>query len=230
MFIVLEGLDGAGKSTQIALLREYFADRGVESAYIHFPRFDAPVYGELIARFLRGEFGGVDRVDPYLVALLFAGDRAEAAPQIRQWLAEGKVVLLDRYVHSNIGYQCAKLPAGEERRRLARWILDLEFGHNAIPRPDLSLFLDVPFSFTERKLTAAREGDDRSYLQGADDIHESSLALQRAVREVYLDTATFDPTLRVVDCSDARGGMDTPQGIFAKICDSLNPLFSAHAK
>ena len=230
MFIVLEGLDGAGKSTQIALLREYFSGRGIESAYIHFPRFDAPVYGELIARFLRGEFGGADRVDPYLVALLFAGDRAGAAPQIRQWLAEGKVVLLDRYVHSNIGYQCAKLPAGEERRRLARWILDLEFGHNAIPRPDLSLFLDVPFSFTERKLTAAREGDDRSYLQGADDIHESSLALQRAVREVYLDTATFDPTLRVVDCSDACGGMDTPQGIFAKICDSLNPLFSAHAK
>ena len=95
MFIVLEGLDGAGKSTQIALLREYFAGRGIESAYIHFPRFDAPVYGELIARFLRGEFGGADRVDPYLVALLFAGDRAEAAPQIRQWLAEGKVVLLD---------------------------------------------------------------------------------------------------------------------------------------
>lgn len=230
MFIVLEGLDGAGKSTQIALLRERFARRGIESAYIHFPRFDAPVYGQLIARFLRGEFGGVGQVDPYLVALLFAGDRAEAAAQIRQWLAEGKAVVLDRYVYSNVGYQCAKLPAGEERRRLARWILDLEFGHNAIPRPDLSLFLDVPFSFTERKLTAAREGADRSYLQGAEDIHEASLALQRAVREVYLDTAAFDPTLRVVDCSDARGGMDTPQGIFAKICDSLNPLFPADAK
>lgn len=230
MFIVLEGLDGAGKSTQIALLRERLARRGVESAYIHFPRFDAPVYGELIARFLRGEFGGVDRVDPYLVALLFAGDRAEAAAQIRQWLAEGKAVILDRYVYSNVGYQCAKLPAGEERRRLARWILDLEFGHNAVPRPDLSLFLDVPFAFTERKLTSVREGDDRSYLQGSEDIHESSLALQRAVREVYLDAAALDATLRVVDCSDARGEMDTPQGIFAKICDALNPLFPDDAK
>lgn len=89
MFIVLEGLDGAGKSTQVRLLRRLLAERGVESEYVHFPRFDAPVYGELIARFLRGEFGGVGQVDPYLVALLFAGDRADFAPQIRQWLAGG---------------------------------------------------------------------------------------------------------------------------------------------
>ncbi|MDE6507152.1 MAG: dTMP kinase [Alistipes sp.] len=230
MFIVLEGLDGAGKSTQIALLRDFFARQGIESAYIHFPRFDAPVYGELIARFLRGELGGVGQVDPYLVALLFAGDRAEAAPQIREWIAQGKAVIFDRYVYSNVGYQCAKLPAGEERRRLARWILDLEFRHNALPKPDLSLFLDVPFSFTERKLSAAREGDDRSYLQGADDIHEASLALQRSVRDVYLDVAVSDPALQVVDCSDACGGMAAPEVVFARICDLLNPLFASDAK
>ncbi|MFR6353132.1 MAG: thymidylate kinase, partial [Alistipes finegoldii] len=198
MFIVLEGLDGAGKSTQIRMLRQLFADRGVESEYVHFPRFDSPVYGQLIARFLRGEFGGVQEVDPYLVALIFAGDRADAAPQIRQWLAEGKAVVLDRYVYSNVGFQCAKLPAGEERDRLADWIVNLEFGHNALPRPDLSLFLDVPFAFTERKLSEVREGDDRDYLQGGQDIHEASLQLQQDVRSVYLASAAKDPSLRVV--------------------------------
>lgn len=217
MFIVLEGLDGAGKSTQIRKLQELFAQRGLQSEYVHFPRFDAPVYGELIARFLRGEFGGVDAVDPYLVALIFAGDRAEAGPQIRQWLSQGKAVILDRYVYSNVGFQCAKLPTPEQRDRLAKWILDLEFGHNNLPHPDLSLFLDVPFAFTERKLSEAREGDDRDYLQGASDIHEASLTLQQNVRRVYLDAASNDLTLKVVDCSDASGAMDTPQGIFAKI-------------
>ena len=229
MFIVLEGLDGAGKSTQIRMLRQLFADRGVESEYVHFPRFDSPVYGQLIARFLRGEFGGVQEVDPYLVALIFAGDRADAAPQIRQWLAEGKAVVLDRYVYSNVGFQCAKLPAGEERNRLADWIVNLEFGHNALPRPDLSLFLDVPFAFTERKLSEVREGDDRDYLQGGQDIHEASLQLQQDVRSVYLASAAKDPSLRVVDCSDASGAMESPEGIFAKIRAELIPILGADA-
>ena len=227
MFIVLEGLDGAGKSTQIRMLRQLFADRGVESEYVHFPRFDSPVYGQLIARFLRGEFGGVQEVDPYLVALIFAGDRADAAPQIREWLAQGKAVILDRYVYSNVGFQCAKLPAGEERDRLADWIVNLEFGHNALPRPDLSLFLDVPFAFTERKLSEVREGDDRDYLQGGQDIHEASLQLQQDVRSVYLASAAKDPSLRVVDCSDASGAMESPEGIFAKIRAELIPILGA---
>ena len=196
---------------------------------MHFPRFDSPVYGQLIARFLRGEFGGVQEVDPYLVALIFAGDRADAAPQIRQWLAEGKAVVLDRYVYSNVGFQCAKLPAGEERDRLADWIVNLEFGHNALPRPDLSLFLDVPFAFTERKLSEAREGDDRDYLQGGQDIHEASLQLQQDVRSVYLASAAKDPSLRVVDCSDASGAMESPEGIFAKIRAELIPILGADA-
>ena len=227
--IALMGKNGAGKSTQIRMLRQLFADRGVESEYVHFPRFDSPVYGQLIARFLRGEFGGVQEVDPYLVALIFAGDRADAAPQIRQWLAEGKAVVLDRYVYSNVGFQCAKLPAGEERDRLADWIVNLEFGHNALPRPDLSLFLDVPFAFTERKLSEAREGDDRDYLQGGQDIHEASLQLQQDVRSVYLASAAKDSSLRVVDCSDASGAMESPEGIFAKIRAELIPILGADA-
>ena len=96
MFIVLEGLDGAGKSPQVRMLRQLLSERGVKSEFVHFPRFDAPVYGELIARFLRGEFGGVNEVDPYLVALLFAGDRAAAASQIRAWIAAGKAEILAR--------------------------------------------------------------------------------------------------------------------------------------
>lgn len=224
MLIVLEGLDGAGKSTQIKRLTRFFEERGRECAYLHFPRFDAPVYGELIARFLRGEFGAASEVDPYLVALIYAGDRADAAMLIRRWLDEGKVVILDRYVYSNIGYQCAKLEAGEERDRLMRWILELEYGYNRIPKPDLSLFLDVPFSFTERKLREQREGADRDYLQGGQDIHEASLTLQQRVREVYLACAREDRELRVVDCSSAEGTMDSPDGIFRRIEELLNPL------
>ena len=226
MFIVLEGLDGAGKSTQIKLLRELFASRGIESEYVHFPRFDSPVFGELIARFLRGELGSVESVDPYIVPLLFAGDRADMAPQIRAWQAEGKVVIVDRYVYSNIGYQCAKLATEEQRAKLKQWILDTEYGYYNIPRPDLSLFLDVPFSFTAKSLTEQRSGDDRAYLNGEKDIHESSLDLQQMVRNVYLEAAKSDDALQVINCSNAEGGMDTPQGIFARIAEVVTPLLN----
>lgn len=226
MFIVLEGLDGAGKSTQIRKLRELLTARGIESEYVHFPRFDAPVFGELIARFLRGELGSVESVDPYIVALLFAGDRADMAPQIRAWQAEGKVVIVDRYVYSNIGYQCAKLTTEQERMRLKEWILDTEYSYYNIPRPDISLFLDVPFAFTAKSLTEQREGDDRAYLKGEKDIHESSLDLQQMVRSVYLEASKSDEALRVIDCSNAEGGMDTPEGIFARIEEVVAPLLN----
>lgn len=224
MFIVLEGLDGAGKSTQIAKLRDMFDAMGVESEYLHFPRFDAPVYGDLIARFLRGDLGTVEGVNPYLVALLYAGDRADAAAQIRSWQAEGKVVIVDRYVYSNIGYQCAKIADGEARKMLREWILHTEYEEFDIPRPDLSLFLDVPFAFTERKLTETREGDDRNYLQGGKDIHEASLDLQRRVREVYLEAADVYDDLKVVDCSTDEGTMASPEDIYRRIMNFVEPL------
>lgn len=224
MFIVLEGLDGAGKSTQIAKLRELFYSRGIESEYLHFPRFDAPVYGELIARFLRGDLGTVDAVNPYLVALLYAGDRADAAATIRRWIGEGKVVIVDRYVYSNIGYQCAKIADTEERIRLREWILKTEFEEFAIPRPDLSLFLDVPFEFTAKKLTETREGDDRAYLNGSKDIHEASLDLQRRVREVYIDAAQQGNDIEVVDCSTEEGAMASPEVIFERIMHYVERL------
>lgn len=224
MFIVLEGLDGAGKSTQIKLLREMIEASGRECEYLHFPRFDAPVYGDMIARFLRGEFGSVEQVNPYLVALLYAGDRADAAATIRRWMEEGKCVIVDRYVYSNVGYQCAKVEDAAERERLKEWILGTEYEEFGIPRPTLSLFLDVPFGFTEAKLTSQREGEDREYLGGAQDIHEKSLELQRRVREVYLEAARREEDFEVVDCSTAQGEMAAPEEIFARIREFVKPL------
>lgn len=226
--VVLEGLDGAGKSTQIQCLQQLLAARSIPYEYLHFPRFDAPIYGELIARFLRGELGAVDAVDPYVVALLYAGDRAQAAPMIRRWLDEGKFVILDRYVYSNVGYQCAKIEDPKSRRQLRDWIVHLEYNQHHIPVPDISLFLDVPFGFTQRKLEEVRQGDDRDYLQGKQDIHEASLTLQQRVREVYLAQTADDSRFRVIDCADTQGTMLAPEEIFQRIHHELCGLYPQH--
>lgn len=217
MLVVLEGLDGAGKSTQVRKLRKYLESVCDGLEYIHFPRYDAPVYGDLISRFLRGDFGSNDTVHPQLVALLFAEDRHGAAPVIREHLEQGKTVLLDRYVYSNIAYQCAKLEDGDKAEELRKWIFNTEYGDFGLPVPDLNIFLDVPIGFIENNLTAQREGADRGYLSGAQDIHEADIEFQKRVKAVYKKQAAIDDRFITVDCSDEYGATLTPDEIFAKI-------------
>jgi dTMP kinase len=222
--LVIEGLDGSGKSTQIKLLRDFFLNQGFTCEYLHFPRTDSPYFGELIARFLRGEFGSINDVDPYLVAMLYAGDRMDASKMITGWLNKGNIVILDRYTYSNIAYQCAKIPDVKKQNELMNWILKLEFEHFGIPKPDLNIFLDVPFAFTETKLTTKRGGEDRNYLNGGNDIHESSLAFQKKVRDMYLSVAEKESRLAVVNCNNKDGGILFPKEIFEKIINIIRSV------
>ena len=217
MLVVLEGLDGAGKSTQVKKLRTYLESLYGSLEYVHFPRYDAPVYGELISRFLRGDFGSNESVHPQLVALLFAEDRHGAAPAMKETLEKGGVILLDRYVYSNIAYQCAKLKNDQEAEALRDWIFNTEYGDFALPKPDLNIFLDVPISFVESKLKADRAGDDRDYLAGGQDIHEDDIEFQKKVRAIYQRQCELDPKFIRIDCSDEYGMMLPPGAIFEKV-------------
>jgi dTMP kinase len=221
-FLVVEGVDGSGKSTQIKLITDQLEEKGIPYRYVHFPRTDSPVYGEMIARFLRGDFGNLNSVDPYLVALLYAGDRMDAATTIREWLSQGYFILLDRYVYSNIAFQCAKLQEREQQEKLRDWILGLEYGYNKIPRPDMNILLDVPFTFTRNKLSGARTGSEREYLHGRRDIHEDDLDFQKRVREIYLWQAQTCNDLKIINCTDDKGGMHHPSVIFSRILHETN--------
>ena len=217
MLVVLEGLDGAGKSTQVKRLRAYLEKMCPELEYVHFPRYDAPVYGDLISRFLRGDFGSNETVHPQLVALLFAEDRHGAAPQMKATLARGGSVLLDRYVYSNIAYQCAKLSDPTERENLRKWILTTEYSDFGLPKPDLNIFLDVPIAFVESRLESARTGSDREYLHGSQDIHEADIEFQKQVQAIYRRQVDLDPNFIRIDCSDEAREMLPPDRIFEKV-------------
>ncbi len=226
MLIVLEGLDGAGKSTQIKYLQKYYTERGKEVKYLHFPRFDSPVFGGMIAKFLRGDFGDIDSVHPMTVALLYAGDRGDAAPLMNEWLKNNQyVVILDRYIYSNIAFQCAKISDDSEREDLRNWIFDTEYNYFKIPVPDLNLFLDVPISFVHKKLSEQREGEEREYLNGLKDIHEANISFQNKVREVYLHECERDEHFIRIDCSDTDGNMASATEIFEKIKNYINIHF-----
>ena len=220
--IVIEGLDGAGKSTQIELLKTKLATMGMAYRYIHFPMLNQGKYGELIAEFLRGEYGTVKDVHPKLVAVLFANDRKEHLQKINQWLQEGCFVLMDRYVNSNIAFQCAKIDDEAEKEKLKKWILDFEYNYNQLPLPFVSFFLNVSLDVISRSLSNIRKGKEREYLNGKQDIHEESLTLQKKVHKEYLKMLTEQNNFICIDCCDENNCLLKPEVINGKIVDKLN--------
>ncbi len=220
-FIVIEGLDGSGKSTQIKLIEEYLSDRKIKTKFIHFPRTDSEIWGDLISCFLRGKLGDINSVNPYLIALIYAGDRNDASSMLREWMKQGFMVIADRYLYSNIAFQCAKLNDAEEKAKLAKWIKHFEYDYNKIPVPDLNLFLNVPFHFTRQSLGNQRRGDDRTYLNGGKDIHEADLNFQEKVREIYLWQVKENSDFNMIECSSDMGKMLTPKEISAKIIEKI---------
>jgi dTMP kinase len=221
-FIAIEGLDGSGKSTQIELLIKYLNDNDIQTKFIHFPRVHEGVFGDLISKFLRGEFGDVSTVHPQLVALLFAEDRNEFSTTINDWLSNNYFVLVDRYVLSNIAFQCAKLTGETERKYLRDWINDLEFNYYKIPKPDFSIYLDVPFEFVTKALEERRLKKDRAYLNDKDDIHENDYSLQKAVKREYETLCMLDDTIHKIDCADSTNQMRSIQSIHQEIIEMIN--------
>jgi dTMP kinase len=220
-FVVFEGLDGCGKSTQIQLLGAYLKRQGLSYEHIHFPRVSESIFGRLIAAFLRGEFGDLSEVPPILAALLYAGDRAAANELVRQWRRRGTYVIADRYVYSNMAFQGAKIGDPVEKEKLRRWIEELEFGYFGLEKPSLSLYLHVPFEFIAEQLQRKRVGHDRHYLQGKEDIHESSLFLQTRVEDEYLSLCKDRDDLVLVPCAE-EGRILPPSEIHQRILKLLS--------
>ncbi len=226
--IVIEGLDGSGKSTQVKKICNYLRDTSISYEFLHFPRLEDPFFGILISRFLRGEFGSLHSVDPYLVAMLYAADRWHASHHINQWLSEGKVVLLDRYVYSNVAYQVSKVTDETEKEKLRKWIIALEYEVFKIPRPDINIWLEAPISFVATNLSNHREGEDRSYLQNTKDIHEADLEFQKRVHAEYFHCIQNFLDVVRISCYDKSEKMLSESEIFSRILEKISPFLVNH--
>ena len=204
-FIVIEGLDGCGKSIQTRLLIEHLEREGHKCKFIHFPILEQGVYGKLIAQFLRGELGRIENVHPQLVALMYACERKERADIINKWLDDGYTIIADRYVCSNVAYQCAKLSNSTQKAELRDWILHLEFNVNNLPYPDRVLFLDIPKMYIVNSMLNERVGADRNYLCGEKDIHEADGTFQSKVYDEYQKMISYIDDFVAIKCYDDNG-------------------------
>lgn len=196
-FIVLEGGDGSGKTTQAKLLSEALAKSGPVSAF-KFPRKDA-FFGSLVYECLSGEHGDFLALSPYIASLPYAIDQARARPQLEEALECGHVIC-DRYAPSNMAHQAAKVPA-EEWANIVKFIETATYDELGALRPDLIIYLDVPVEISMKLL--AEKGIKK-------DQHEDDLPYQRAVREVYRELARERLDWRYVDCMH-EGKLRSPE-------------------
>ena len=198
--IALEGIDGSGKRTQLELLVQTLEARQLATLRVSFPDYESS-FGKLVARYLNGEFGALEAVDPHLSALLYAGDRLEAKPRIEAALSDGKYVLADRYIGSNLAHQSARVTP-EKRRDFLEWLTRLEYGLYFLPAEDLVIYLRVPVEEAHRLvgLKAAR-----AYTALQRDIQESDMKHLGETAKMYERLAT-ERNWASIDCVDAASG------------------------
>lgn len=184
--IVLEGTDGSGKSTQFARLTARLEQEGKTFQKLVFPQYSEPS-SALIRMYLGGEFGGSPAdVNAYAASAFYAVDRYASYKKVwGQWYENGGLVLSDRYTTSNAVHQASKEPR-ENRQEFLKWLYEFEYDRLGLPRPDLTIYLDVPTDFTE-KLMRRREQDTHTHA----DIHEQDLSYLATCRETGRDAARY---------------------------------------
>jgi dTMP kinase len=181
--IVLDGGDGAGKATQVALLVKQLLADGHKVETLDFPQYTQNTFGALIRECLDGKRGDFMATDARIASTLYAADRFESKPRLEQWLEEGKIVVLDRYVSSNMMHQGAKIQNEGELEAFLGWLDHMEHGVFGLPRPDVILYLEVPFNVRQNlKKNAVADGkhgaDVKIDLAEADHNHQEQVEVR----------------------------------------------------
>jgi len=227
-FFVFEGIDGCGKATQTRLLAEYCSKKGYEVEKIDFPQ-----HGErssaMVDDYLTGKYGNSEEVGPYVASIFYATDRYDASFKIKKWLNEGKIVISDRYLVSNIGHQGGKLiKSPKEWKKYVSWLYNLEYGIFKIPKPDYTFILKTSPEFSLKLAHNITDKDKqnrrKAYLGTSkkQDIHEKDRShLANALNSYLLAAKKFPKDFKVIECLD-KGSLLSPEIINQKIIKVIN--------
>lgn len=215
--IVLDGLDGSGKSTQLDRLNGYFAEKGIHYKQISFPDYEQPS-SALVTMYLNGEFGGsADAVNAYAASSFYAVDRYASYQKFwRDAYEDGTLILAARYTTSNAIHQMGKLPKEEWDGYLA-WLCEYEYEKLGLPRPDTVLFLDMPLDISQKLLSGRYGGDERKK-----DIHERDLTYLKHCRESALYAAQ-KLGWQVITCGE-NGEPLSPDVITARLIEAIGEV------
>lgn len=220
-FIVLDGNDGSGKATQAKLLGERLQKEGIEAVKVDFPAYDTNFFGALIGECLAAQHGDFVHMDPKVASTLYACDRLESSPMIRDALAAGKVVIADRFATANQIHQGGKITDDAERATFITWLDRMEHEVLGVPRPDHVLYLRVPVEVSLKLLSAKRAAKIQGLADGQKDMVEED----RQYLEHSLAAAdwllTHQKNWSLIECMEG-GTMRSPEAIHEDIWKAVN--------
>jgi dTMP kinase len=219
--IAIEGIDGSGKRTQVALLEKALRAQGHAVYSTGFPNYDS-WFGKMVGQFLNGDFGNLETVDPHFSALLYAGDRFEAKSRLESALHENKIVLADRYIGSNLAHQTARAQSADRAAFIA-WIEHLEYNIYNLPHETLVLYLRVPPRQAQELVTRK---SSRTYTKEKQDLQEASLRHLQDAAAMYDELARRPHWATIVCFDESRGAMRPQKQIAAEILDAVMPVLS----
>ncbi|HYF29237.1 MAG TPA: thymidylate kinase [Candidatus Paceibacterota bacterium] len=225
VFIVLDGNDGSGKATQTELLNQALAEKGIESVKLDFPAYDRNLFGALVGECLAGKHGDFLHLDPKIASPLYALDRLESTPSIKEALSAGKVVLADRFASSNQIHQGGKIEDEAEREAFLLWLEQMEHEVLGIPRPDAIIYLKVPVETSLALLTEKRAQKNAALGEAARDMVEEDRRYLERSHETANWLASREANWHIIDCAE-NGGMRTREDIHAEVLIIIDSLVS----
>jgi dTMP kinase len=220
-FIVIDGTDGSGKTTQTTLLLETLRLSGFEVEMADFPQYGKKSAG-LVEEYLNGKYG---QVNAYAASIFYAVDRFDASFKIREWLDNGKIVISNRYVTANAGHQGGKISDDGERIKYFKWLDNLEYNTFGIPKPDLNIILHVPAEISQQ-LVDKKDASMRTYAEGENkkrDMHEADLNHLQNAERAYLEIANLFPNTKLVECT-ADGKLMSPKAVHNKVWELVRRI------
>jgi len=172
--IVIDGTDGSGKATQVALLTKHLKKNGYTVKIVDFPEYYKNFFGAFIGHCLSEQYYKFIHVHPKIASVLYAADRWQSSEEMRNWLKKGYIVIANRYVSANQIHQGGKIANTAKRNKFIKWLNEMEYEVFGIPRPDVTFYLSLPINIV-LKLLKKRESSKmkRKYLRKKKDVHES---------------------------------------------------------
>ncbi len=178
--IVIDGSDGSGKATQTKRLVARLKKAGLRVRTLDFPQYDHNFFGAFVHACLHGKYGDFLSLDPYITSVLYAADRFESKEKLSAWLAQGDIVILDRYVSANQIHQGGKISSAVKRNKFLAWLDKMEFDVFGLPRPQMTIYLDVPVKVSQKLLATSGKVQDDAEKNIAYLTHSRTSALRLA--------------------------------------------------